>query len=179
MQEKFKVTPDLYASQGQRLANLFVDIIVFYLLLVILSAVLGIVLGLLGGMELVNSVVNSSAFNLYAYGIYLLYFIIFEYFLQKTVGKYLSKTRVVNIHGEKPKLSQIIGRSFARFIPFDAFSYLGSTGRGWHDTLPELYVVDENLFKQKKANFYDFKQLGKKEDVLQNEDSQDDLEVEF
>ena len=176
MQNQFKITPDLHASQGQRLANMFVDTIMFYLFLIIISAILGIVLALLGGMELVNRVVDSTFFNiLINYGTILLYFIIFEYFLQKTVGKYLSKTIVVTENGEKPTLSQIVKRSFSRFIPFDAFSYLGSDARGWHDTIPNLYVVDEKLLKQKKANFYDFEKLGKKEEELEN----DDVQIKF
>jgi len=180
MKEKFKITPDLYASQGQRLANMFVDMIIYYILLIVFSAILGIVLGLIGGMDLVNSVVDSSYFSLLVtYSTILIYFIFFEYFFQKTVGKYLSKTIVVDENGEKPTMSQIVGRSFARIIPFDAFSYLGSSARGWHDTLPNVYVVDENLFKQKKANFYDFNELGKKENELQNTESNNDLEVKF
>jgi len=170
MQKQFKITPDLYASQGQRLANFFVDTIMFYLLLIVISAILGVVLALIGGMQLVNTVVNSTFFNLLInYGTILLYFIIIEFFLQKTIGKFLSKTIVVNENGDKPTLKQIVGRSFARLIPFDAFSYLGTSCRGWHDTLPNVYVVDAKKFKEKKQNFYDLKELGKKENELHND----------
>ena len=180
MKKKFKVTADLHASHGQRLANLFIDTIVFYLLIFVVTMLLFLLISMFGGQESVLNLTNSDLF-IYSvtYLTILLYFIVFEFFLQKTVGKYLSKTIVVNEFGEKPTLSQIIGRTFARLIPFDAFSYLGATARGWHDTLPNLYVVDEKLFKQKKANFYDFEELGKKEDELQQTDDKEDLEVKF
>ncbi|HFS68121.1 MAG TPA: RDD family protein [Flavobacteriia bacterium] len=180
MQEKFKITPDLYASQGQRLANMFIDFIIYYIFIILISMVLAIILGLIGGVELLNSIVDSTFFNLLVtYGSILLYFILFEYFLQKTVGKYISKTIVVNKFGEQPKLSQIVGRTFARMIPFDAFSFLGANARGWHDTLPEVFVVDEKLFKQKKTNFYDFNQLGKNDNDRYPKDTQETLEVRF
>ncbi len=179
MQKEFKITPDLYASSGQRLANLFIDTIMYYILLIVVSAILGVVLALIGGMALVNTIVDSSFFNIaVTYGTILLYFIVFEFFLQKSIGKYLSKTIVVNENGEKPTLKQIVGRTFSRFIPFDAFSYLGSSVRGWHDTLPNVYVVDEKLFQQKKRNFYDFKELGKNEEEFTTT-KDTDLEVRF
>ena len=179
MQKEFKITPDLHASSGQRVANLFIDTIMVYVILFVINVILGIVLSLIGGMALVNSIVNSSFLNIViTYGTTLLYFIVFEFFFQKTIGKYLSKTIVVNEYGEKPTLKQIVGRTFSRFIPFDAFSYLDSSVRGWHDTLPNVYVVDEKLFQEKKRNFYDFEELGKSEEEFpKTKDT--DLEVRF
>lgn len=180
MQEKFKITPSLYASQGQRLANLFIDTIIFYLLIFVTSMLLFLLISIVSNRDTVMELANSDLFiYTITYLTILLYFIVFEFFLQKTIGKYVSKTLVVTEFGEKPTLSQIIGRSFARLIPFDVFTYLGAKGRGWHDTLPNLYVVDEKLFKQKKANFYDFKQLGKKEEELHHTENKKDLEVKF
>ena len=42
--------------------------------------------------------------------IYFFYYFICEYFFQKTLAKYITKTKVTNIIGQKPKLWQIIIR---------------------------------------------------------------------
>lgn len=48
----------------------------------------------------------------------------------KTIGKYITKTIVVMEDGSKPKASDIVLRSLCRLIPFDAFSFLGTEGKG-------------------------------------------------
>jgi hypothetical protein len=53
----------------------------------------------------------------------LTYYIVFEYKYQKTLGKIVTKTKVVNIEGKKPELGDIISRTFCRLIPFDRFSF--------------------------------------------------------
>ena len=59
---------------------------------------------------------------------------------------------VVLEDGTKPTTSDIVIRSLCRFIPFEAFSFLGDEGRGWHDSLSDTYVVDvEKLNAIKKA----------------------------
>ncbi|MEK7253493.1 MAG: RDD family protein [Bacteroidota bacterium] len=61
----------------------------------------------------------------------------------KTIGKFITKTVVVNMDGSPVAFPTVLGRSFARLIPFEAFSFLGASGRGWHDTLTKTMVVDE------------------------------------
>lgn len=77
-------------------------------------------------------------------GVMLLYYIAMEGFFGFTVGKLVTGTRVVNEAGGKPRWGQVVGRTFARLIPFEPFSVLFSSGkqrRGWHDSLPKTYVV--------------------------------------
>ena len=69
------------------------------------------------------------------------YYIILEGMTGRTLGKLLTGTKVVNERGEAPSFGQILGRSFSRFIPFEAFSFLADEGRGWHDSVPGTYVV--------------------------------------
>ncbi len=164
MQEKFKVTTDVYASQGQRLANAFIDFFAYLLFAFIVGILLGLSTYLFESETIIkylNSDQDGVLDYVMSYGIYVLYYIIFEITTQKTIGKYISKTKVVDVFGNKPKLSAIIGRTFARFIPFEAFSFLGSNARGWHDSLPDLYVIDEEKWNNKKNMFHDFKELGK------------------
>lgn len=73
------------------------------------------------------------------YSIMVCYYFICEASMQRTIGKFATKSVVINKYGEPPSTSQLIGRSFARIIPFEAFSCLGD--RGWHDSWSNTYVV--------------------------------------
>lgn len=59
----------------------------------------------------------------------------------RTIGKTLTGTKVMDERGKKPSLGKILGRTFCRIIPFEAFSFLAADGRGWHDSIPGTYVV--------------------------------------
>lgn len=68
----------------------------------------------------------------------------------KTVGKYLTKSRVLTDEGMVPDALTIIKRSLCRLIPFDALSFLGSDAYGWHDSISKTIVIDEV-----KSEFFD------------------------
>jgi len=68
------------------------------------------------------------------------YYVFFEAVTGRTPAKYITRTRVVDKWGGKPTFLQILGRSAARFIPFEPFSFLGSAN-GWHDNLSKTRVV--------------------------------------
>ena len=69
------------------------------------------------------------------------YYIVMESVWQRTIGKFLFGTKVVAMDGGKPSFGQVVGRSFARYIPFEALSFLASNPQGWHDSLPKTLVV--------------------------------------
>jgi uncharacterized RDD family membrane protein YckC len=71
----------------------------------------------------------------------LAYYITLESLWGRTLGKLVTGTIVVDARGLRPTFGQICVRSFARFIPFEPFSFLGRVPRGWHDKLPNTYVV--------------------------------------
>ena len=77
---------------------------------------------------------------------FVVYYIVLESTTQASIGKLITGTKVVNMKGEKPSFGQIIGRSFARLIPFEAFSFLGSGAIGWHDTMTKTRVVKKTEF---------------------------------
>jgi uncharacterized RDD family membrane protein YckC len=73
--------------------------------------------------------------------IMIVYYVLLEGLTGRTLGKLITGTKVVNERGEPPSFAQTLGRTFSRFIPFEAFSFLGDDGRGWHDSVPGTYVV--------------------------------------
>ena len=69
------------------------------------------------------------------------YYIPLEAMSGRTIGKLITGTKVVSENGHRPSFSEVIKRTLSRFIPFEAFSFLGKDSRGWHDTLSKTYVV--------------------------------------
>jgi len=78
--------------------------------------------------------------------IYALLYILLEYFLKgKTLGKFITQTRVVTVEGKTPDFASIVSRSFARIVPFEPFSFFGDFDTGWHDRWSSTIVIDEKL----------------------------------
>jgi uncharacterized RDD family membrane protein YckC len=91
-------------------------------------------LGPTEGREAVIAVVALLAF--------FAYYIVLEAAFGWTIAKLITGTRVVRIDGTKPTFPQALGRTFARFIPFEPFSVLFSDSKlGWHDSLSNTRVV--------------------------------------
>ncbi|MFB0911167.1 MAG: putative RDD family membrane protein YckC [Flavobacterium sp.] len=73
---------------------------------------------------------------------FVLYFSVMEFKFQKTLGKFITKTKVVTLKGEKPSINAIMRRTFCRLIPFDRLSFLFMKD-GIHDGLSKTRVVKE------------------------------------
>jgi hypothetical protein len=65
-----------------------------------------------------------------------LYYLVLEILFRQTIGKLHNNSYVQSSNGS---ISSIVIRSLCRMIPFDVFSFLGSTG--WHDSLSKTSVV--------------------------------------
>ena len=74
---------------------------------------------------------------------YFSYYLIMESFFNKTIGKFITGTKVVTVSGEKPLFETILGRTLSRLIPFDNFSFLIFTN-GIHDELSGTKLVKNN-----------------------------------
>ena len=69
-------------------------------------------------------------------------YILFEYKWQRTPGKFITRTRVIDEYGNPPELSVVLLRTVIRWVPFEAFSCFGDPySRGWHDKWSNTYVV--------------------------------------
>lgn len=68
-----------------------------------------------------------------------IYYLISEGFLKASPAKYITQTSIVNLHNKKVSITNIIGRTLCRRIPFNPFSFIGQPG--WHDTLAYTTVA--------------------------------------
>jgi uncharacterized RDD family membrane protein YckC len=139
-----KAKANLTAPLGLRFANYILDFIAYYILTFLVGIVFGIIL-LLTETDpswLENLSVFSKLF--FYFTLKSSYYIFFEAVFGQTLGKMITKTKVVDENGDKPTLERIMTRTLCRFIPFEAFSFLVPNPIGWHDSLSRTRVVMKN-----------------------------------
>jgi uncharacterized RDD family membrane protein YckC len=131
-----KINPELHkASRTVRLINFIIDMIFFFFFFFFVFVYL---LGYSGN----RTFVIDHPYLLNFIILFLPYFIM-ELIWGKSIGKFITKTHVVDSLGGKPSVWQILGRTVSRFIPFEAFTFLTNDKRGLHDTLTETYVIKD------------------------------------
>lgn len=69
------------------------------------------------------------------------YYFLFEYFLQRTPGKFLVKSHVEGAQQSRPTAADVALRTLIRFVPFEPFSGFQSSGHCWHDSWSKTRVV--------------------------------------
>jgi len=148
--KKIKVTPQMYASKGKRFANFLIDYVIRLVFGLILGVVLGVLAEITGDYGYIGWIENMNRLEelIFSLTLLLLYYLVFETFTGRTLGKYITNTKVVTIDGQKPEADKILYRTLSRLIPFDALSFLGDEGKGWHDTLSKTIVVDVAKFNE-------------------------------
>nr|WP_288833669.1 RDD family protein [uncultured Flavobacterium sp.] len=127
------------ANQRQRILNAIIDMVTFLVIWFLLS------IGLMV-LELNKTYADETHKQLPIIPIIILlptfwgYYLLTEYKFQRTLGKVLTKTKVVSSSGDKPTLKQLIFRTLSRSIPFEYFSYI-VTVKGIHDKLSNTRVI--------------------------------------
>ncbi|MFY0601753.1 MAG: RDD family protein [Cyclobacteriaceae bacterium] len=123
------------AGNGKRFANFIIDTIMSY--------VIAFCVGILFVFLSQDSASMEMLMTVIIYALIILYPWIMESITGKTIGKYITRTKIVKPDGSKPESMNILGRSLCRLIPFDPFSYLGDKP-GWHDSIPKIYVIEDD-----------------------------------
>jgi len=124
------------ASKGKRFANYLIDLVSFIFFYMFLSFFIPFLL------EENNGLIDRII-SMIIYGVY--YTVIETLLNGKTIGKYFTKTRTVNLDGTRPDFAIILKKSFSRIVPFNSFSFLGEKSTGWHDKWSDTTVIDEKL----------------------------------
>jgi uncharacterized RDD family membrane protein YckC len=135
------------ASQNKRFINYLVDRI----LLTGISYIVGMAIGAavaVGGGVTQDAIFQVQLLAIAVSSIFVfLYFAILEIATGKTIGKMLTRTRVVSAHHGGPATTgQILGRTLCRYIPFEPFSFLfGDRNHpvGWHDSISNTRVIND------------------------------------
>ena len=154
-QGQFKVSDDIIAKLELRLINWILDIIMLIFLFLLLITIVIAVSQSYGNKEIpAYFIVNPIGQFTFITIIRLIYYIFFETLFGQTIGKFITKTIVVDENGERVTHEVILIRTLCRLIPFYEFSFFGIPCRGWHDSISKTYVVNKDLLKEKKKEFY-------------------------
>ena len=103
-----------------RLYNFLIDSTLFFVVVVIFSMLL-------------KDYIAKEHLKYVMIAVYYLYYFIFEWTTGQTVGKMITKTKVVNSSTDmKPGILRTLIRTLSRLIPIDFLSYLSSSN-GMHD----------------------------------------------
>jgi uncharacterized RDD family membrane protein YckC len=124
------------ANSTLRSINFIIDIVAIFLIYRSTAYVIQKLLNIISIREILF--LNRTTLFI----VFILYFILAENMFQKTLGKIITKTKVVNLDGEKPNFVDITIRTFSRLIPFDGISYLYSIS-GLHDKLSKTIVIKD------------------------------------
>ncbi|MBA3928337.1 MAG: hypothetical protein C0521_01980 [Xanthomonas sp.] len=105
-----------------------------------------IVAGIVGGDEVLDWAERMTWWQdqLIGAAVMIVYYTLMESTTGTTIGKLLTRTRVVDESGRRISFNQALLRSLSRVVPFEAFSVLFADDedpRGWHDRWPRTRVV--------------------------------------
>lgn len=143
------MTDEIMASHGQRIGNRLIDLTFEIILMFCILGGLVLVSLLLDWNGFIYWMQHVGMFQQYLLGavISILYNGLSETIMEgRTIGKFITGTVVVNQDGTVPDANVILKRTFCRLIPLEWITFLGTPPRGWHDSIPDVYVVDKKLF---------------------------------
>jgi uncharacterized RDD family membrane protein YckC len=131
------------ANLGKRLLNWLLDNLFIYLLILITFDLI-IIAGYRDWLLQLVEDMNSNILKVYLLNaaFQTTYYTIAEGMTGSTIGKYITKTKVLTQSGEHISLKKALDRSVCRLLPFEAFSILlKNDGKAWHDSITGTQVV--------------------------------------
>ncbi len=147
------------ASYPKRALNYCIDSICILLLIFIATTITGIVIIFFKMMlhiyHIASLQTTTSIFLIEAGLVALGYYIYFEVNGGKTIGKFLSSTKVVMQDGSPLTFRATLKRSIVRFMPFEEWSFVGSDHLFLHDKWSKTKVVSDQ-----SSAFLGFKFIG-------------------
>jgi uncharacterized RDD family membrane protein YckC len=132
----------IYATPGQRLANLLIDSIICYGLYVAVLFLIAVLMAVTGSAQNEIEVFASNRVLLLLLSMTtnITYFILFEKFTKgRTIGKLITRTQAVKTDLSPISWKETFIRTLSRLVPFDAFSAIGN--HPWHDRWSNTIVI--------------------------------------
>ena len=115
-------------GQTLRFVNFLLDTIIYFTIT-------------FGFIMIFNGLVNKEDVKWISILLYFLYYFIFELAVGQTLGKMITKTKLISLTENKNYLFiQIFGRTLMRFVPLDIFSYIFYK-RGLHDWISKTTII--------------------------------------
>lgn len=163
MRKHLRIVEENKVSQGIRLANYFLDLIV----LIVINLIISYTFTYLYEITLIEffyffnnggllwDILSGSLVSF-------TYYFLFENLSGgRTLGKIITNTKVISIDGTKPTTLQFFYRSLVREVPFDSLSFLGQNG--WHDSWTDTRVVNIHKYESEINAKAEIESIGIKE----------------
>ena len=142
------VQPDemIKANPGKRILNLLTDWIASFIAALL---VFGVIDTAMPPRPKSYTEHNSNS-NLQDWLLFISVYVLFMAIMEagykgKTIGKFLTKTRAVNLDGSPISIKTAFARAFIRAIPLNTFSALTAACNPWHDKWTNTIVIIEDL----------------------------------
>lgn len=167
MRKILKVVEYNRATKWQRFANYFIDKLIINIAFLLFGFAAVFIDNILGTYHLTQFIYKLSQIGRLAdivltSIIYFIYTFLMEYFTQgRTIGKYITGTKVIMTDGETPTINELFVRNLSRLVPFDGLSFLGENG--WHDNWSDTRVVNIKNYEAEKQAKSEIESLGAKE----------------
>ncbi len=146
----FAIKKKLLTSDRDRFFNCIIDF-VFILVIIFFFTLFVVITGNILQWDIYRMweeiLIKLGLFGTY-FSFATVYYFTFESLFGRTLGKMMTGSIVITEYGLKPDFMVIFKRTLCRFIPFDALSFLGESGRMWHDSLSRTYVVEKNVLEE-------------------------------
>ncbi|WP_050009549.1 RDD family protein [Flavobacterium sp. B17] len=167
MRKYLRVVDQNRATKLVRLANFIIDRIIFtssFFIIGSLGVIIDTILGIQYFTELFANFaeVNRAIDILVTAILYFLYTFLLEYITKgRTIGKYITGTKVITTDGQIPTVYEFFIRNISRLVPFDILSFLGENG--WHDSWSDTRVVNIKNYEAEKQAKSEIESIGTKE----------------
>lgn len=129
-------------SAFTRFIHFIVDTVAFFIVAFVLSLLLEPFLTKSNEEFIVLIIILISFFSYYTF---------METKYQKTIGKFITGTKVITKDGNKPETGDVIRRTACRLIPFDRVSFFFAAN-GFHDSLSDTRVVKDKRLRAGDEN---------------------------
>lgn len=148
---EFTITDDLLATKQQRLLNLIIDLLFLYIIILSVGTAVMLIGEASYNLALSDWIKSMGWLEIVFYSLLImfLYYSLTEIYFSRTFAQLVTRTVVVKKDGSKPDNAMFFKRTLFRFIPFEPFSFLGASSRGWHDIFSETYVVKKKKLARK------------------------------
>ena len=153
------------ANKGLRFLNFIIDYVSIILLTMLFFGFIAIVIVIINPesdiiyqLENINPLIDR-VITVFFYAL----LIFLSEFLTKgrSLGKFITGTKVVMIDGSTPTTKDYFMRSICRIIPFDVLTFLGENG--WHDKISNTTIVNKKAFEADLSQADNIESIGKTE----------------
>ena len=131
-----------------RFCHYIIDLAIFFVLNSIIEIVVFLIPGISKSFLQLDITIQGYISAIFGLSLLFIYYTFFEYIFQRTPGKFLTRSIVINEYGNKPTLKNIAIRSISRLMPFEQMTCLSAKNRGWHDVWSNTFLISNKELRR-------------------------------